>query len=191
MKYKINKISFLPSLLIFLIFPLSVFSASVHIENNLEKIPINEEFILKIYLDTKGQEVNVIEGSINVEEGLDILSIEKNNSIFSLWPDVPEILENKIFFVGGIPGGVFGKDLRVFDIKIIAKKYGKFSVSSDELNLYLNDGIGTRIKVDPFVYEINTTRDGNLNKNTILLLITIIFLCIFLVYKINKKYKNK
>jgi hypothetical protein len=193
MDYRKIKNLFLPIIIVFFALPLYVFSANIHVEKNLEKIPINEEFILKIYLDTKGQEINVIEGSINIDGIGEILSIEKDSSIFTLWPNTPEIFNNRISFVGGSPGGVFGSNLKVFDIKMIIREHGQITLASSDLALYLNDGIGTKESIDSFNYEINTKKVGEskINRNTIVLLIIIILLSIFSIYKIKKRYKNK
>ncbi|MFA6301303.1 MAG: hypothetical protein WC609_03050 [Candidatus Paceibacterota bacterium] len=154
------------------------------------RIIVGEPAMFKIYVDTGDNEINVLEGSLEIGGSLDIVGVSIEKSIFSMWPNEPSISGQKISFTGGTPGGVFGKDLRVFDLSIIPRSAGTISFSSQNMAAYLNDSFGTEVLSAPVNYKILVKEKEEIKNNWFFFGI-IIILVIFYFYRILKKRKNE
>lgn len=169
--------------------PFLASAASIYIKQPVDRIKTGEEFVLKVYIDTASKEINALEGSIKIDGDLQINSIDTKNSIFNLWPEEPKISNQEIYFAGGTPGGVFGKDLRVFDIFLTSKSIGQISFSGDNIKAYLNDGNGTNFLVNPISSKIKINLE--VRKSNSLFWAIIILFFVYYFYRFFKKRKNE
>ena len=163
---------------------------NIHIEQPIDAIKVGEKAVFKVYVDTENKEINVLEGNLKIKGEIEITSIDINNSIFNLWPNEPKIFNQEISFVGGIPGGVFGKNLRVFDVSIIPKSGENISFIADNIVAYLNNGIGTKVLAKPMNFEIKIG-EQKVKKNNSLFFAIILLLFTFYFYRIFKNRKIK
>lgn len=113
-----------------------------------KELGINSIFKIDIILDTEGESINAVEGSVVFPRAvLGIKEISDGNSIISFWIQKPKLnLDNKISFSGIIAGGYNGKG-RVFSIVFQALEQGNISVAAENLKVLLNDGQGTEAKI--------------------------------------------
>lgn len=149
-------------LLAIFIFPIDIFAASIDVENKDTDVQEEDTIIFDVYLNSQ-DEINSIEGNITVEGDYTIKTISTAGSIFDMWPNKPSFEDGVISFVGGSASSVFGNRLKLFSI--IAQVHSKDGImfSSDQVNVFLGDGIGTNIVVDSFEKEIVLPdSDGNI-----------------------------
>lgn len=131
-----------------LFLPLSVHAAILSLIPERTEIVRGETVRVAVVLDTEDEEVNALEITVPVPDGVAVKTIEYGNSVVSLWIEPPTVKcqsENNICqmtFVGGMPGGFRGQGTIatiVLEITNDATEL-QFSASAQVL---LNDGEGT------------------------------------------------
>ncbi len=104
---------------------------------------------VRLIVNTDGKYVNNTEGSIQFPTDLlDVLSVSKSSSIFSLWVEEPRFsnYDGSVSFNGGVPNpGYIGSGGEVISITFKAKKAGNASVMIADASVRENDGLGTDI----------------------------------------------
>lgn len=110
---------------------------------------IGSDFTISIKVDTNGQIVNAVEGSINFDgEALEFVSATRSGSIFSLWTTEPSLSGSNIIFGGGIPAsGYSGAAGQVCNVTFRAKKVGPANIRFSSGAALINDGKGTNVLV--------------------------------------------
>ncbi|MEK7149505.1 MAG: cohesin domain-containing protein [Patescibacteria group bacterium] len=123
-----------------------VFGAEIFVEWPKE-IGVNQQFQADIFIDTKGENVNAVEGELDFQRGfLGIKEISDGNSIVNFWIQRPKLtLDNKIIFAGIIPTGYSGKG-KIFSVVFQSLKQGDTSIDFGNLKILLNDGSGTPVQ---------------------------------------------
>lgn len=101
--------------------------------------------LIKVMLNTEGSTVNVVDGTVTVNNPDDVAAINTGGSVLSLWPTKPSLDGNKISFVGGTPSGVKGAALTLFTIAVKPSKANSIEIGFNNIATYLNDGKGTKI----------------------------------------------
>lgn len=109
--------------------------------------------IIDVFLDTEGETLNSIDGSITLSDdhngNFEVKDLSVVNSAFTMWPRKPSLEDKgKISFVGGIPGGIKGDHLSLFKIVVKVNQSGNFSIKPNTITSYLNDGLGTSRSID-------------------------------------------
>ncbi len=121
---------------------------------NLQVLPekttfdVGEEFVVDLIIDTASDSINAAETRVNFPNNiLEIISIEKNNSIFSFWVEEPTISneEGYLSFIGGTPRGVTGDALNVFKVKFKTIGVGEANIYISEAVVTASDGKGTNV----------------------------------------------
>lgn len=106
-------------------------------------------FKVKIKLNTGGYRINSARGIIDFpEEKLEILDIEKDNSIFSLWDSSTHFsnYDGSISFGGGLPTpGFLGSKGEILEISFKVKSTGKVKLNFQEGSVLANDAKGTDV----------------------------------------------
>ncbi len=130
-----------------MLMPTDVFAASISASSDTQ-INANDTAIIRVYLDTEGENINSVDGSISLSDehngNFEIKELSLVNSVFPMWPRKPSLEEGRaISFVGGAPGGLNGQKLLLFSIVVKINQEGKFSISPKTITSYLNDGLGT------------------------------------------------
>ena len=137
-------------LLIGIFIPSIIFAAFIKVQNE-GNISAGDTSIVNIYLDTEGQKINSIDGVISLagvnSSNFEIKDISLVNSVFNMWPKKPVVDNNKISFIGGVPGGVNGENLLLFKIILKVNESGEFKIIPTNVIAYLNDGLGTALNI--------------------------------------------
>jgi hypothetical protein len=153
--------------LVFLIFPVFVFSATLYLEPKEETHKLGDHFRVRIRIDPEKECINTI--SVNLSFPKDILLVEGidfGESIINIWVEKPSSLDIKkinetgiVSFSGGIPGGYCGRipgDPGLSDVVaeiwffIPSAIVGEVKEQEFEIKLletsqvFLNDGKGTQ-----------------------------------------------
>lgn len=108
-----------------------------------------EIFFVDIKMDTGDTFINAAHIKINFPaDKLKIVSISKDNSVFSLWPQEPAFSNDtgELEFSGGFPHpGFQGNNGHVLKIQFEAKEEGRARLFFEESQILANDGKGTDI----------------------------------------------
>lgn len=145
---KIKKI--ILSLILFIfILPVSASAADLYLSPNSGSYDIGKTFSVSIYVSSPDQAMNAASGVINFStEKLEVLSISKTNSIFSLWAKEPSFsnISGTINFEGIILSpGFTGSSGKILTINFKTKKAGDETISFSSGSILANDGNGTDI----------------------------------------------
>jgi len=104
---------------------------------------------ISVRVNTQEQAINNTDGTIYFPaDTLEVISVSKSGSIFSLWVEEPNFSNSagSISFNGGVPTpGFTGSSGKVLGIVFRAKKAGTASVSFASASIRANDGYGTNI----------------------------------------------
>lgn len=144
--------------------PLAAWAATVFLNPAIEEHSLGDTFTTQVRIDTEGEVINTVETHLVFSQDvLEVVSLEKENSILSLWIGDPAYLnaEGFISFIGGLPTpGYQGKDGLIGTITFKVKGEGKAGVSFEESSsrVLLNDGFGTEalLKTKGAVYTLYT-----------------------------------
>jgi len=105
-------------------------------------------FLVKVKVDSNGASINAAQSKVLFpQEILEVKSISKAGSIFTLWPEEPVFSNSKgeISFKGGVPAPGFTGTGNILTINFRAKKMGPAKVSFSEAEVLAADGRGTNI----------------------------------------------
>jgi len=127
--------------------PLSAASGSLYITPSTGTYVVGGSFTVSIKVNTGGDPVNAAEGTLIYDKDLlDVVSISKGGSIFSLWAVDPKDTGSSISFGGGIPHpGYTGTAGTLFSITFKTIKTGTAQISFSSGAVLANDGKGTNI----------------------------------------------
>ena len=139
--------------LFFLItFPLQVEGASLLLSPGSESFSVGDSFSVELRIDTAGDSINTAQATIYFPvDVVKVLSVSKENSIFSLWPETPTFsnLTGEISFIGGLPHPGFSGEGKAITINFKLEKEGEMLLSFGESKILADDGKGTNILVLP------------------------------------------
>jgi hypothetical protein len=175
--------------LVFLIFPVFVFGATLYLEPKEGEYKLGDHFGVKIRLDPEGECINTISVDLSFPNDILVLEgIDLGESIITIWVDKPSSFDikkinetGKIHFSGGIPGGYCGRipgdpgltnmvaELRFY---IPSMMVGEVKEETEEIKIlensqvFLNDGKGTLAKLNfqNSKIKILPTAGGGLNE---------------------------
>ncbi len=141
--------------------------ASFIFSSSESSVSAGDTSIINVFLNTEGESVNSIDGSILLSDenngNLEVKDLIVVDSAFSFWPRKPS-LENrqKISFTGGVPNGIKGERLLIFKIVVKINQSGDFKIKPSGLKFYLNDGLGTEknITKEESVISVSTKKDN-------------------------------
>lgn len=109
---------------------------------------INENFTVNVKVDTAGNSINAGEGTIGFDKDtLEVVSLSRNGSLFSLWPVEPSFsnTDGIISFGGGTPTGYSGPGGNLLAITFKAKRAGAAQVRFTSGAVLANDSKGSNI----------------------------------------------
>lgn len=132
-----------------------------------ETVNVGEHFSVEVFLDTEGENINALEGSIILPEGVTLSEIRYRGSVVSLWLSPPaERAKGTIDFEGVLPGGYQASPERLgsgnlFTVALTADREGTARFSFGEtLHVYRNDGEGTVLPISKSPVEIRVVASG-------------------------------
>lgn len=122
---------------------------------------VNEEIVIPVSIDTANKTVNAVEVYLKFDPvELEVVSLSKDNSFFSLWIKDQPAFSNEsgeISFAGGLPTPGFNGISQIGAIRARPKKSGKIIIKFDQKSrALLNDGIGTEVplRMDPISIKV-------------------------------------
>jgi hypothetical protein len=126
-----------------------VYAASLSLSPSTATVSIGNIISVRVLVNTVNKAINNSEAVIQFPSDLlEVVSISKSSSIFSLWVEEPSFsnLNGKIIFNGGVPNpGFNGQSGYIASITFRAKKQGTASLIFTDSAVRENDGLGTDI----------------------------------------------
>jgi|CXWK01.1.fsa_nt_gi hypothetical protein len=138
-------IAIITLLLSILCIPFIAEASRIYTEFPRSQTNVEDLALIKVMLNTEGSSINVVDGTVTVNNPDDVAAISTGGSVLSLWPTKPSLDGNKISFVGGTPSGVKGAALTLFTIAVQPSKADSIEIGFNNVATYLNDGKGTKI----------------------------------------------
>lgn len=135
---------------------------TIHLIGPVGQVQAGTIFPVEIRLDTGGANINAAELMFRVTgEASQITSLGRESSIFTLWPETPNITDVTARFVGGRPGGIVAVDALVGTISIIARQAGPVTITllPSTSAVYRHDGAGTKVPVLPTSVVVQVADD--------------------------------
>src|SRR3989344_2199055 len=143
---------------IFLFFSLFIFSffgvraadaATLYFSPSSGNFSVGNVFTVNVLVNTENADINNAETTVNFPSGLlEIISISKSGSIFSLWVEEPSFSNSAgtLSLNGGLPTpGFKGASGKVISATFRVKKAGSASLIFSSAAIRANDGYGTDI----------------------------------------------
>lgn len=122
------------------------------------------EFLLPVVL-TDLEDINVVEGTLTLPEGITLVSIDTSGSAFPLFAEKPryEPATHSVEFVAGAPTSVpDDSDALLFVIHARAASSGTYTITPTRFVAYINDGKGTSVNVSSQPTLLSVVEKGSL-----------------------------
>lgn len=123
--------------------------ASLYIAPASGTYAIGDKFTVTIKAYTGGKAINASEGVLNFDKNfLEVASISKSGSIFTMWPAEPSYSNGagKVTFGGGLtPPGFSGQSGKIIGVTFRAKAVGQTQVRFSSGAVLANDGKGSNV----------------------------------------------
>lgn len=124
-------------------------AASLHFSPSSGDVTVGNIINVSVVVNTQGVPINNAEATINFPTSLlEVVSITKTGSIFSLWVEEPSFsnISGNISFNGGVPSpGYNGATGRLLNIAFRVKSAGTASLLFASGSVRANDGLGTDV----------------------------------------------
>lgn len=148
-----NKLKYLFSIVLlvitFFVYTNKIYAATLSLLPSPATVSVGNIVSVKVFVNTVSKSINNAEATIQFPvDMLDVLSITKGSSIFTLWVEEPNFSNTtgKITFNGGVPNpGYNGQSGYIATITFKAKKQGTASVIFSDGAVRENDGLGTDV----------------------------------------------
>ena len=118
-------------------------AAEIRLETKIKEITVGETIEVKVFLNTKKENINAVEGEIIFAPPFFLKEIRDGNSLISFWIKRPQLeADSKITFAGIIPGGYSGT-WQLFSFVGKLQTVGTADFFINQGKAFLNDGLGT------------------------------------------------
>lgn len=131
------------------ILPVFVQAAALNFSPSSGSHMVGDTFPVSIYVESADQAINATSSTILFPSDiLEVVSLSKTGSIFSLWPTDPSFsnASGSVNLEGVVLNpGYSGKNGKILTVNFKAKKVGVASLNFSSSSVLANDGIGTNI----------------------------------------------
>ncbi len=147
--------------------PGMVTATSLRFASDAATIALQQKQVVTLILDSEGQDINAIEGTITVTgSSLKLLSVVDSNSLVSYWLEYPKIVGNSIRFSGIIPGGYHGKQGALFAVLVQGDTAGDSIWQTISTKALSNDGKGTQLTLASTALTLSVNGDITISPST-------------------------
>ncbi len=133
----------------FLSFTEKANAATLSFSPSTASVPAGSTVSVKVVVNTEGVAINNAEAIIQFPSNLlEVVSVSKNSSVFSLWVEEPTFSNSSgtVKFNGGVPNpGFNGSNGSLVSITFRAKAVGNANVRFTSSSVLANDGQGTNV----------------------------------------------
>jgi len=162
--------------ILFLIFfiPSVSLAADIFFSGSKDNYGVDEQFLLRVVLDTKGASINAVEGKILFPaDFLELKEIRDGNSFINFWVEKPQSTKNgEITFSGIVTGGIEGENHLLLGLVFNAKKVGNGSVFFNNMRALANDGLGTKVILQELSHNFSISLESTTPRENLKILDT-------------------
>lgn len=134
---------------LFFVFPGIVKAASLYLSPSTGAYTVGNTFLVQVRINSAGYSINAADGTLVFDpDKLEVVSVSKTNSVFSLWVQDPEYSNavGTIEFAGGKPSpGYTGASGVVINITFKTKISGTANLTFASGSILADDGKGTNV----------------------------------------------
>ncbi len=123
-------------------------AAKLYFITEIDGFGVGDEFYVDLKVDSQEVDINAAAAKVLFQNNiLELLSVEKDNSIFNFWIEGPDISnENgEVVFIGGTSKGVSGSALQIIRLNFKAMGSGAAEITVAEAVVTASDGKGTNV----------------------------------------------
>ncbi len=131
--------------------PCTAAASSLFFETTEPLYSVGNPGSVEVYLDTEGQTVNTVSGSIRIDAVQQpLIDIFDGNSSLLFWIDRPKWSDetDHVLFSGITPGGFSGDRIFLFSFDITPESADPIELSFDDTSVLLHDGEGTLLETE-------------------------------------------
>lgn len=129
--------------------PHAALAATLFLSPSSNSVTAGDVVRVRVLVNSGGEAVNTSEGTLQFPtDMLDVVSVDKSASIFSIWVDEPSFSNQlgTVSFSGGLPSpGFSGVSGTAVTVVFHAKRSGTASLSLSGASVRANDGLGTDV----------------------------------------------
>ncbi|MCX6787143.1 MAG: cohesin domain-containing protein [Candidatus Kaiserbacteria bacterium] len=132
----------------FFLIPLFAHAATLSLVPSSSNVPVGNTVTVSVFVNSEGVAINNAEGNLSFSKSLfDVVSINKDASLFTLWIAAPTYDgNNTISFNGGLPSpGYQGSNGKLFSVILRARAAGTATLALVNGAVRANDGLGTDV----------------------------------------------
>lgn len=137
------------SALLFVVSGTDALAATLSVAPSAYTVTAGDVVRVRVVVNSGGDAINTSEGVLQFPaDVLDVVSVDKSASIFSIWVDEPTFSNQlgTVSFSGGLPSpGFTGVSGTVINVVFHAKRAGTASLSLSGATVRANDGLGTDV----------------------------------------------
>ncbi|MFH0779990.1 MAG: cohesin domain-containing protein, partial [Parcubacteria group bacterium] len=142
----------------------SASAASLYLSPSSGDYLAGQAFPIVVYVSSADQAMNAASGTLNFSNNLEIISLSKSGSIFSLWVQEPSYSNaaGTVSFEGIVLNpGFTGANGKLLTINFKAKSIGEATLNFNSGSVLANDGLGTNIlaSLGSAKFDINATKE--------------------------------
>lgn len=133
-------------------------AARLYFETPVQEVGVGQEMEITLYVDSQGETINALEGTIHLPEILRAEEIRDGDTLIALWGERPQInADGAIIFGGIIPGGWKGTDGKIFSFIAKTENQGADVVIVSDAAVLLHDGQGseTKVRAEPLMLLVD------------------------------------
>lgn len=119
----------------------------IHLESSVSSVNAGESFQIEIYVSAHVP-VNAVDITLEFPKNqIKVTSIDKGESVLTLWTQEPRVENNKVYLTGGTFRRGFIGDHLIATINARAIQSGLAKFSVDDVSLLAGDGSGSKVSV--------------------------------------------
>lgn len=124
-----------------------------------------QDVAIRVEIDTEGEAINALEGSIAYPSHLTLKDIRDGNSLVNFWAERPFAENNTITFAGIVPGGYRGVGAEVFTLVFEAheEKDAAFVLTDARALMHDGEGTPTPLTLHPTIFALSDGARARLN----------------------------
>lgn len=144
-------------------------AASISFELPAQEIPIGRDFMVDVFLDTEGESINAVDGSITFPSNiLKVQEVREGNSQITFWMEKPHAIISEttsmgtINFSGIATAGMSGSRQFLFSVVLHSETIGEGVLDAPQIRILKNDGNGTEVPATVFPFRFAISNEVNI-----------------------------
>lgn len=133
----------------------------LYFEHQSATYTAGEEFVVHVFVDTKDQIINAVEGTISLDPVFEVVDTKSADSDVTFWVIPPTHLGNLVSFSGITPGGIRVPQARILSLTLRATSEGSGTIDARDIKVFQHDGKGSLLENTVSSTSIRITKGEN------------------------------